>query len=83
MRLTITSRYNYKLEGETLCKMQSRFIASGLSCHDIERSLNLREGQFKRWINGEIGLSIGLINRIGWIMAFKVNDKKELICESE
>ena len=81
MRLTITAMYNYKLEREVLAKMQSRFIETGLSCYDVERSLNLREGQFKRWINGEIGLCIGLINRIGGVMGFKVNEKKELICE--
>lgn len=78
MRLYITQNSTYRLDADGQKQVLSLFVHSGYSAYDLAKAVMLREGQIKRWLAGEIGLPICFIIRIGQVLGFSVNERKEL-----
>ena len=78
MRLYITQNSTYRLDADGQKHVLSLFVHSGYSTYDLAKAVMLREGQVKRWLAGETGLPICFVIRIGQILGFSVNERKEL-----
>jgi len=78
MKLHITQNGTYKLDMDAQKQTVSMFAHSGYSSYDLAKAVMLREGQVKRWLAGETGLPICFVIRIGQILGFSVNERKEL-----